>query len=242
MRYIPGLILATVLMGGLTARADEIDEAANAAENRAWLSKAAAEFSAGVEQGLPLYAARTMESLPAREEYLEREGWCSYYCCAPQIDASASSSLAASGGLSYGAEQAWDYDTATAWVEGVDGDGMGQSLSYAFRTHAGENPDGAPYQQQYVNGLEIITGYSKSAALHAANGAVLQLKLSINGQAVCFVDLQDSMDIQEVTFEPVYLGGEKDPVLTLEISGVRKGGKYSDTAISEIVFRGGPCH
>ncbi|MCB1187613.1 hypothetical protein KDL29_10660 [bacterium] len=243
MRYTTALIMAMLVLCFTSALADEIDEEANAAEAREWLSNAAAAFASGEHEGLPLYSAKIMEQLPPLEEFREREGWCSYVnCCAPVIDLYASSSLEDSAGLKYDADQCFDFDYTTAWVEGVEGNGVGQSLEFTFRTHGGENMDGGSYQQQYVNGLEIVTGYAKSQALHLANACPLLLKVSLNGVPACVVDLQDSMDIQEVSFPPLYLSGEYDPVITLEIIGVRDGKKYADAAISEIDLRGGPCH
>ncbi len=240
MRSFPLTVLFLLLAICPTA-ADEIDEGANAAAAREWLSAAARPFAAGEHAGLPLYSAHVMEELPSREEYLERGNWCSYYCCAPEIRISASSMLEGTDSLHYDAEMAWDYDLATAWVEGAADPGGGEWISFEFITD-GENPDGAPFADQYVNGLEIVNGYSKSAALHAANGCPTLLRLWFNGEAVCCIELQDTRDIQEVTFEPLSLAGEAHPRLRLELLEIRAGSKYEDTALSEITIRGGPCH
>lgn len=238
---LSSILAALLLFATASAAADEIDEAANAAATRQWLTEAAARFLEDKVDGLPVYSAQIMEELPSREDYLERGNWCSFYCCSPEIRISASSSLGNSGDLGYAAEMAWDFDTGTAWVEGSEGLGIGESLEFSLLSTAGSE-DGIDYSQMYVNGLEIINGYSKSPALHAANGCPLRLKLWFDGRAVAYIDLQDSMGIQEVVFEPQFLSVEHDSTMRLEIIDVRGGSKYADTAISEVVLRGGPCH
>src|SRR5690606_39458967 len=132
----------------------------NAAAEREWLSQAARPFAAGEHDGLPLYRTKVMEQLPAHADYAERENWCSYYCCAPEIRISASSTLEGTDSLDYIAEMAWDYNLATAWVEGGSAEGIGEGLAFEFITGR-DNPDGASFDKQYVNGLEIVNGYSK---------------------------------------------------------------------------------
>ena len=217
--------------------ADDIDEAANAAQTDAWLSEAAARYRTGEYKGLPLYTAQIEEELPSAAEYEERSGWCSYYCCAPEILLSASSELAPSGELSYAAANLDDFELATAWVEGADDNGIGESISFTIRSK------GDPlYAIQYINGLDLVNGYVKNTDVFQANACPVLLRLWFDGEAVCCLRLLDSRDLQTVEFAPLHLSDTADHVLRLEIVEVRSGSRFTDTAMTDIQLRGGPCH
>ena len=233
-------VMAMCLLLPLWALADDIDEADNAAQTASWLSAAAARYRTGEHAGLPLFSATVMEALPPAEEFAERANWCSYYCCAPEIRLASSSELPGSAGLAYGPALLDDFLLETAWVEGAAGPGLGESVSFSIIT-AGSDTD-SDYSRQYINGFEIVNGYAKSKALHAANGCPQLLRVWFDGTAVCCVKLLDSMGIQEVEFEPLALAGAGNHELRLELLDVRAGSKYEDTAITDILLRGGPCH
>lgn len=231
------IALFALLLLPCSAAADDIDEAANAAAQAGWLADAAARYLTGEHAGLPLYTAQIEEELPSPADYEERSNWCSYYCCAPEIVLSASSELAPSGELSYGAAKLDDFLLTTAWVEGVDGSGVGESISFSIKSQ------GDPmYDSQYINGLDIVNGYVKNADLFQANACPLLLRLWFDGQAVCCIRLLDSMDLQAVQFPPVYLSSAADHELKMEVLEVRDGSRFKDMAITDVQLRGGPCH
>jgi len=84
---------------------------------------------------------------------------------APFPAARASSSLA-EGDLTHGAERAIDGDMATAWVEGVEGPGHGETLRVKL-TQEGAMP----------NGLWIVPGYAKDAGRWGKNRRVQTLEV-----------------------------------------------------------------
>ncbi|HEX7928083.1 MAG TPA: hypothetical protein VF678_10855 [bacterium] len=154
----------------------------------------------------------------------------------------------------YGPGKAADGDTATAWVEGANGPGVGEVLVVQVNTR---------------KPVRIWSGYGKSPALHGANGRpqkvrvhVLQalripdvtqvssvytdLKLLASAEAT----LADKNAYQPLPVPPHTLQQAKtgsgdpwpqnDPLyeqmtfVALEILSVYPGAKYADTAISEV--------
>jgi hypothetical protein len=237
MHHTLFLITLLALLLPLHAAADDIDEAANAAAQAEWLAEAAARYRTGEHAGLPLYTAQFEEELPSPVEYEERSNMCSYYCCAPGFELSASSELPASGELAYDVNLLDDFILSSAWVEGAEGSGEGESFSFLLHSAGDSMFDG-----QYLNGLDFVNGYVKNADLFQANACPTLLKLWFDGEAVCCVRLQDSMDLQAVQFAPMFLSSASDHVLKLEILEVRKGTRFADMAITDVQLRGGPCH
>ena len=132
-------------------------------------------------------------------------------------------------GGNYGVENLQDYNPATAWVEGVSGDGIGESLTYTF-------PAGT-----VLTGGTICPGYHKSEDLLQKNGAPSSLQISTGGHTV-MLDLTQALgsyygnggSYDFWLYEPLVSDGE----VTVSIEGVRKGWKYEDTCISELRFFG----
>ena len=67
---------------------------------------------------------------------------CSWYCGGGLDTLSASSELKSNSSIKYVAKNAHDLNYKTAWVEGVEGDGIGESLTYHFPP---ENPRTVSY-------------------------------------------------------------------------------------------------
>jgi len=83
----------------------------------------------------------------------------------PFADARASSSLS-EGSMTHGPSRAVDGDPATAWVEGVKGAGVGETLRVAV-------PGGVGLPA----GLWVLPGYAKDAARWGKNHRVAQLEV-----------------------------------------------------------------
>lgn len=135
------------------------------------------------------------------------------------VDATTSLKDGHTGAL-HKAQNAYDNDLTTAWVEGVGGQGINESITFNF--------DGA-YQ---VSGININAGYQKTEDLYYKNSRPEQISIEFSDGTSIPYFLDDVMETQILRFsEPVIT----DKV-TIKIQGVYPGTKYEDTAISEISF------
>ena len=120
---------------------------------------------------------------------------------------------------------ALDDNPATAWVEGADGDGIGEVLSWEI----------SPLSQSRSVKLRIRNGYQKSDALLTANSApkdvVVTLWRGREKVAEKQVTLQRVSGFQEIVIET---GGKGLNHIELKVSSVTPGSKYKDTCISDI--------
>ena len=157
-------------------------------------------------------------------------GSCSWYC-GGQIDSVTASSALADR---YAAEKAHDFSIVTAWVEGVEGNGVGEYLRYSF-------PGTCPR----ITTVLIHNGYVKNWEVWYDNARVKRLLMYYNDEPYAILNLQDTMGLQ--SFDVGVLGYEdKDSApawsIKFEILEVYPGKKYEDTAITEIYFDGIDVH
>jgi Protein of unknown function (DUF1557). len=176
-----------------------------------------------------------------------------WWNCASIKSISASSSLKPAGNLDYKAQNAHDDNLGTAWIEGVEGYGIGESITFCFpyRKHydengnyiESENDDEGPmpmdYSRQTVTTVFIYNGYMKSEKAWRDNSRVKQLKLYINEKPYALLNLKDIAAMQ--IFNIGNLSAIPELCLKFEITDIYKGDKYDDTAISEINFNGKGC-
>lgn len=165
-------------------------------------------------------------------------GGCSWYCGAGEDTLSASSFLKSNyKDINYLPQNAHDLSYKTAWVEGVEGYGIGESLTYHFPPHTPR-----------ITEIRIVNGYVKSEKAWRENSRVKQLKLYIDGVPTALLNLEDNRNEQLFTVEPI---GNSDRenlknkpwwTMKFEIVEVYKGEKYEDTAITEIYFDGIDVH
>ena len=118
-----------------------------------------------------------------------------------------------------------DDDPKTAWVEGVEGDGVGESLTIPLSTLTS-------VRSLF---LVIFNGYQKSAALLTANAAPQKLTVTVHGpggvkSAQQQLTLERKMGSQ--SFDIPVKAGVADVVL--KIDSVHAGSKYHDTCISDV--------
>lgn len=164
-------------------------------------------------------------------------GGCSWYCAGGQDTLSASSCLASNKEITYEAANIHDLNYKTAWVEGVDGYGIGESVTYHF-----------PPQNPRMTEIIIANGYIKSEKAWKENSRVKKLKMYLNDIPFAILNLSDSRHKQHFEVEPLgYTDEDKERKMTwwtikFEILDVYKGEKYDDTAISEIYFDGNDSH
>ena len=164
-----------------------------------------------------------------------------------------SSSLPASGS-DYSADNLLDGDLTTAWVEGVCGHGRGEYFSIQaplFTDYLDPETiaeDGIDMIGYPVSMIVVYNGYQKSPELYQTNGRVRTLMLWLNGERLCFVELEDTPEPQMIEVMDLFLynipGYEgislnDGDTVRLEILEVYPGTKYEDTAVSEILILGG---
>ena len=135
---------------------------------------------------------------------------------------SASSFLMSQGSNSYGPKNMFDKNPFTAWVEGVTGYGIGETITI-------EGP--APNY--------ILNGYQKSIKSFVDNSRVKKFKIYLNGKPFCYLQLSDKMGLQyfdlpyiDIEGKNIYLDRPDFFQWTFEIIEVYPGRKWKDTAIS----------
>ena len=189
------------------------------------------------EEDLAIYQGCTIE----REDYYDVIGiGCSWYCGGGQDTNSASSELKTFRGITYRARNIHDLSYKTAWIEGVPGYGIGESITYHF-----------PPRTPRITEIIVVNGYVKSDKSWRENSRVKKLMMYVNDKAVAVLSLEDIKREQHFRFEPMGYGERADwaalqklPWWTIrfEIMEVYPGDKYDDTAITEIYFDGIDVH
>lgn len=145
---------------------------------------------------------------------------------------SVSSSLKSVKQISYGSDNLSDLDLRTAWVEGTDGYGIGESITYNIEML--DAPD------IVLKEIVIVNGYVKNQSAWINNSRVKKMRLIVNGKPKAILKLSDVANYQIFDIEK-YVTGSKKLNLKLKILEVTKGDKYADTAITEIFFKGDGC-
>jgi hypothetical protein len=131
-------------------------------------------------------------------------------------------------GITYSADNAYDWNLSTAWVPKSQNDGVGEWLEYTYGKFSG---------QETITSLIVFNGYRKSQALWKANARVRDMRVLVNGKPYATVHLQDAYNYQTVPLGKIPLQAKKT-VLRFEILSVYKGSKYRDVAISELEVDG----
>lgn len=111
-----------------------------------------------------------------------------------------------------------DGDTTTAWVEGVDGNGEGESITFTF---------GDLYA---VSDIKIWNGYQKSEDLYYKNARPAELELEFLDGSTERISLQDTSS----GFQEFALERHVTSYVKVKIISTYEGSKYEDTVISEI--------
>lgn len=170
------------------------------------------------------------------EEYFNEYGmrWqgCSWYCLGSyESKYLASSTLNDDGEIKYIPDHLIDKNLKTAWVEGVDGYGIGEYVDI-YITHQIDS---------FVNeiyGIRICNGYTESQKLWEENSRVKKIKLWVDNIPYAILNLEDVPSEQVFNVGIIPISYREDLVLRFEILEVYEGTKYKDTCISEITFIG----
>ncbi len=144
----------------------------------------------------------------------------------------ASSIRAAEVEDSYEPEHAVDGNPLSAWVEGVDGLGVGEYLEISY-------PEGTIFRQ-----ARIAPGFCKSEDLFHKNAAPVRLAFSTGGKTVLTMDSSAADNYIKALEGAVFEFPEElvcDGTLRITILEAREGTKYDETCISELEMAGIPA-
>jgi serine/threonine protein kinase len=137
----------------------------------------------------------------------------------PVTMSSASSSRAAFRGISYAPGEALDGSLLTAWIEGVDGAGVGEWVRFDLG------------RDVRLRRIMIAPGYFKSPQVWAKNNRVASATMTFSNGVTRSFTFPDRMEVQ--TLET---GGVTTRWVQIRIDGVYYAPDQSDTAISEVTF------
>jgi len=130
-----------------------------------------------------------------------------------------SSVLRSQLGNSYGAQNLFAGSSASAWVEGRDGNGVGEWITIEF--------DG----MRLVKSLTVRNGYQKSNDIFQKNNRVRQLRVMFSQGETQTFTLPDRLGSEQISLlKPV-----KAYWMKFIIDDVWAGNRYTDTAITKLV-------
>jgi len=144
-----------------------------------------------------------------------------WYLKQVRYTAKASSELPTAKEISYEAtnvKRSWG-DEAYAWVEGKDGDGIGESITLKL------------HKPTRLAALMLVNGYTKSENLFSQNSRVKEVTLVINGKQKIKLTLSDHTGQQWLSLNDVK---EKISSIQLVIDSVYPGTQFKDTCISSL--------
>ena len=120
--------------------------------------------------------------------------------------------------MTHSADRLIDGDISTAWVEGMSGQGIRESVSVRFD------------DEYLINGIKINAGYQKNDELYNKNSRPAKIGIAFSDGTYEVHALDDVNSVQDIIFQkPIY-----SKSISLIIEDVYSGTKYEDTAISEI--------
>lgn len=146
-----------------------------------------------------------------------------------------SSELTGSGNKSYSGKNLTDGDPSTVWVEGVPGTGVGETITLHLD------------KKQSVYGIQIVIGYTASYDQYIDNGMPTDIEVDFgNGVRAEGHELEgyanENYSPQDLVDMNRFRVGLDEPVVTdtvtVKITGAKKGAKYDDICISEILVYG----
>ena len=136
------------------------------------------------------------------------------------ITARASSQLPPTQGLTYSIHNTLDGDTRTAWnnYSAMRGSGAGETLTYRF------------VRPLHLARIELMNGYAKTAKLYAANGRIRGVNI-VTDRRTFRVTLSDTVHRQRLDRD---FG--QTQMVTLRVTSMYPGARYTDLALTEIAF------
>lgn len=156
---------------------------------------------------------------------------CSTYCGGNGVyySGEASSTL---DEVKYGVNNLFDSYRRDAWVEGVEGSGIGETFEITYLE------DGAWNRIFSYNEMCIVNGYAKNEHTWSENNRVKSMKLYFENEYMGTITLKDTMQPQYIDLSDVNMTAGNGCAVNFkfEITEVYPGSKYDDTCISGLVI------
>jgi hypothetical protein len=201
---------------------------------------------------LLLCACSATNPRPSREEpheldylnYRDDHGnllGCSWYCGAPPIRVSATSTFR-DGIYSYSPANAHDSKKNTVWVEGTEGVGIGERLIFAFDMTDRERYPADDDYEVGINSVSIINGFTRSDKLWKTNARVKTLKVIFDGKVRGTIGLEDTMEPRWIDLPKLVFSPGRVNEVAFEIVEVYPGSEHEDTALADFFFSGFGVH
>jgi len=174
----------------------------------------------------------------------KRFGWeswltdgCSSWCSVWEYsnDVTASSTLASQGSFDYSPNNISSGERSNAWVEGVEGDGIGEYVEVTQMCQ-----DGGEDIETDIEFTElcIVNGYAATQKNWEENNRVKELQMYFDDKYVGTLVLEDTIKPQYFDISSLKLkvaNGEKAK-FKFEIADVYKGNKYDDTCLTGLLI------
>ena len=141
-----------------------------------------------------------------------------------RFTAKASSWLKEADGSEHPPEALRDANRSTAWVEGAEGDGIGEHVTLTL-----DKPSN-------VRRMGIVNGFVRSRELYFANNRIWWLAVSVNGGKSFSVEVPDERLEHKYFWIDLPKTSGLVKTIKLEIAAIRQGSAYKDTALSEVVL------
>lgn len=136
-----------------------------------------------------------------------------------KVDGRIVSSSTLQSSSKYSSTNLFDNKKSTAWVEGIDGKGIGEQLSFDFS------------QPVKIDAIKIWNGYQRSTNTYQSNARLKSFSLGESTGKLYEYTLRDDEAAQRVD-----LRVPLESKFELKINSAYDGAKYQDLAISEILF------
>lgn len=158
---------------------------------------------------------------------------CGWWCTVEEfIDkANASSTLKSEKHLNYMASNVSDESRKNSWVEGVDGDGIGEYIELTKQYICSEtDTNGGAFGE-----ICVVTGYANNEKLWKENNRVKTLLMYVDNEPYAYLELEDTINPQFFNVwenERFEINPSQEVKFKFEIVEVYEGTKYDDTAIT----------
>jgi hypothetical protein len=150
-----------------------------------------------------------------------------YFLQHADYEASATSTLPPSGKHTYDASKLKSLEGDVAWAEGVDGDGIGESVTLQVN------------RPLPLDAILIVPGYRslETPALWTKNNRVAELEVTLNGDHTFTAKIPNEKFAE---FYPIPVRDYAEPVKTVKlmIKAVHRGASARDTCISAVQLKG----